>query len=198
MNLGIAGVSGSGRYFFNAPNDVLVAPNGDIFVADGHTPGTDNRIVKYTSQGDYLMQWGKVGSADGEFQVPHALAMDSQGRLFVADRANSRTQLFDQQGNHLATWLQFGRPSDVYIDANDVLYSADSESGTGETRNPGWERGIRIGSVTDGVVTAFIVDPNTNPQGTTSHAEGVTADEQGNLYAAEVAEVNVRKFTLIR
>ncbi len=195
MSLGIAGVSGSGHYFFNAPNDVLVAPNGDIFVADGHSPSTHNRIVKYNSDGEYLMEWGSVGAENGEFRVPHALAMDSQGRLFVADRANSRIQLFDQQGNHISTWTQFGRPSDVYIDDNDILYAADSESNTGDLRNPGYSRGVYIGSVRDGFVDFLIPDVNLNPQGTTSHAEGATADEQGNVYAAEVAERSVRKFT---
>ncbi len=195
MSLGIAGVSGSGNYIFNAPNDVLVAPNGDIFVADGHNPSTDNRIVKFNSSGEYLLQWGSVGAEAGEFRVPHALAMDSQGRLFVADRANSRIQIFDQEGNHLSTWTQFGRPSDVYIDDNDILYAADSESNTGDFRNPGWKRGIYIGSVTDGFVDTLIPDVNMNPTGTTSHAEGATADEFGNVYAAEVAERSVRKFT---
>jgi len=197
MSLGIAGVRGTGNYFFNAPNDVLVAPNGDIFVADGHSPNTHNRIVKYNSEGEYLMEWGSVGAENGEFRVPHALAMDSQGRLFVADRANSRLQVFDQQGNHISTWTQFGRPSDVYIDGNDILYAADSESGTGDLRNPGWRRGIYIGSVRDGFVDYLIEDVNTNPSGTTSHAEGATADEDGNVYAAEVAERSVRVFTRI-
>ena len=195
MSLGIAGVAGSGHYFFNAPNDVLVAPNGDIFVADGHNTSTANRIVKFNSQGEYLTEWGHVGAEGGEFRVPHALAMDSQGRLFVADRGNSRIQLFTQDGEFLMSWTQFGRPSDVYIDEHDMLYSADSESNTGPERNPGWERGIRVGSASDGFVTAFTPDPVKNPAGTTSHGEGVTVDEQGNLYAAEVVERAVRKFT---
>lgn len=195
MSLGIPGVRGSGHYFFNAPNDVLVAPNGDIFVADGHNPSTDNRIVKFNSDGEYLLEWGRVGAEAGEFRVPHALAMDSQGRLFVADRANSRIQLFEQDGNHISTWTQFGRPSDVYIDHNDVMYAADSESNTGNYRNPGWQRGIYIGSVRDGFVDYLIPDVNRNPTGTTSHAEGATADEFGNVYAAEVAEQSVRRFT---
>jgi len=110
MSIGIAGVQGTGREIFNAPNDVLVAPNGDIFVADGHSPNTDNRIVKFNKDGEYLMEWGTVGAEAGEFRVPHALAMDSAGRLFVADRANSRIQIFDQEGNHTTTWTQFGRP----------------------------------------------------------------------------------------
>ena len=197
MSIGTAGVSGTGHYVFNAPNDVLVAPNGDIFVADGHNPSTDNRIVKYNSRGEYLLEWGRVGAEAGEFRAPHALAMDSQGRLFVADRANSRIQIFDQDGKHLSTWTQFGRPSDVFIDDNDILYAADSESNTGDLRNPGWRRGIYIGSVRDGFVDYLIPDVVENPRSTTSHAEGATADEHGNIYAAEVTEQGVRKFTRI-
>jgi DNA-binding beta-propeller fold protein YncE len=196
MSLGAPGVEGAGRYVFNAPNDVLVAPNGDIFVSDGHSASVHNRVVKYNSEGEYLLEWGGVGAEAGEFRVPHALAMDSRGRLFVADRGNNRLQIFDQHGTHLQTWTQFGRPSDLFIDKNDILYSADSESNTGPARNPGWRRGFYIGSVSDGFITTFVEDPNTNPTGTTSHAEGVTVDDDGNLYAAEVAERNVRKFTL--
>jgi len=196
MSLGQPGLAGKGKYIFDQPNDVLVAPNGDIFVADGHSADGNNRIVKYNSEGEYLLEWGGTGAEDGEIRVPHALAMDSQGRLFVADRGNSRLQIFDQDGNHLDTWTQFGRPSGLYIDANDVLYSADSESNTGARRNPGWYRGIRIGSAIDGFVTAFIPDPNTGAARGTSVAEGVTADEDGNVYGAEVAQRKLRKYRL--
>ena len=122
--------------------------------------------------------------------------MDSQGRLFVGDRANSRLQIFDQDGKWLDTWTQFGRPSGLFIDKNDVLYFADSESNTGEHRNPGWYRGIRIGSAKTGFVTAFIPDPNSGAARGTSVAEGVTADEQGNVYGAEVAQKGIRKYVL--
>ena len=195
MSLGQPGLAGKGDYIFDQPNDVAVAPSGDIFVADGHSADGNNRIVKYNSEGEYLMEWGGTGAEDGEIRVPHALAMDSQGRLFVADRGNSRLQIFDQDGNHIDTWTQFGRPSGLYIDANDVLYSADSESNTGPRRNPGWYRGIRIGSAIDGFVTEFIPDPNTGTARGTSVAEGVTADEDGNVYGAEVAQRRLRKYT---
>jgi DNA-binding beta-propeller fold protein YncE len=194
MSLGQPGLAGKGNYIFDQPNDVVVAPNGDIFVGDGHSADGNNRIVKYNSDGEYLLEWGGTGSEDGQIRVPHALAMDSQGRLFVADRGNSRLQIFDQDGNHIDTWTQFGRPSGLYIDANDVLYSADSESNTGPRRNPGWYRGIRIGSASDGFVTAFIPDPNSGAARGTSVAEGVTADEDGNVYGAEVAQQRLRKY----
>ncbi|MCP5331720.1 MAG: hypothetical protein H7A05_10650 [Pseudomonadales bacterium] len=196
MSLGLPGIAGKGHNIFDQPNDVLVAPNGDIFVADGHAANGNNRIVKFNSAGEYLTEWGGSGTEAGQFEVPHALAMDSAGRLFVGDRGNSRIQIFDQQGRWLATWTQFGRPSGLYIDAHDTLYSADSESNTGPGRNPGWYRGIRIGNAATGFVSAFIPDPNTGEANGTSVAEGVTADEDGNVYGAEVAQRALRKYLL--
>jgi len=198
MSLGLPGIAGKGNNIFDQPNDVLVAPNGDIFVADGHSSNGNNRIVKFNSAGEYLMEWGGKGTGSGHLDVPHALAMDSAGRLFVADRGNSRLQIFDQEGTWLATWTQFGRPSGLYIDGNDTLYSADSESNTGPGRNPGWYRGIRIGSAKTGFVEAFIPDPNSGEASGTSVAEGVTADENGNVYGAEVSQRALRKYILQR
>lgn len=198
MSLGKAGIAGDGPDEFNGPSDVLVAPDGAIFVVDGHGAGGNNRVVKFDSDGRFLKAWGSTGSEDGEFRDPHALAMDSQGRLFVGDRGNSRIQIFDQDGNHLDTWTQFGRPSGLFIDKNDVLYAADSESNTGPHRNPGWYRGIRIGSAKTGFVHAFIPDPNRGAARGTSVAEGVTADSEGNVYGAEVAQQMLRKYRPIK
>jgi DNA-binding beta-propeller fold protein YncE len=193
LSLGTAGVAGTGPDTFDQPSDVLVAPDGSIFVADGHGATGNNRIVKFSAAGEFLMEWGSTGGENGEFRDPHALAMDSQGRLFVGDRANSRVQIFDQEGNHLATWTQFGRPSGLFIDANDVLYSADSESNA--RRNAGWKRGIRIGSALDGWVTTLLEDPEPDPDNSaTSGAEGVAADAAGNVYGAEVGPRKLVKY----
>jgi DNA-binding beta-propeller fold protein YncE len=193
MTLGSKGVAGSGPTTFRQPSDLLVAPNGDLFVADGHGADGNNRIVKLSADGRFIKQWGTAGSGPGQLRDPHDLAMDSQGRLFVADRANNRIQIFDQEGNHLASWPQFGRPSGLYIDRDDVLYVADSESNA--RRNPGWKRGIYVGSARDGRVTAFIPDPEPNPdQSGTSGAEGVAADAMGNVYGAEVGPRTLRKY----
>ena len=194
MSLGVAGVAALGETTFNQPGDVLVAPNGDIFVADGHGAGGNNRIVKLSSDGTFIKAWGQTGGEDGEFRDPHALAMDSAGRLFVGDRSNKRVQIFDQEGNHLASWYQFGRPSGVFIDDNDIIYVADSESSS--RRNPGYKRGIRIASAKDGVVTGFIPDPEPDPDNAgTSAAEGVAADAMGNVYGAEVGPRQLVKYS---
>jgi sugar lactone lactonase YvrE len=193
MTLGQAGVAGDGQNTFNQPSDVLVAPNGDIFVADGHGGNSNARIVKFSKEGKFIKAWGKKGTAPGEFDTPHALAMDSKGRLFVGDRANNRIQIFDQDGKFIAEWKQFGRPSGLFIDKNDTLYAADSESRN--DNHPGWKRGIRIGSAKDGSVTAYIPDTEPDPDHRpTSAAEGVAADSKGNLYGAEVGAKDVKKY----
>jgi DNA-binding beta-propeller fold protein YncE len=198
LTLGQAGVAGDGLDTFNQPNDVAIAPNGEIFIADGHSPRTGNaRIVKFSKDGKFIKQWGGHGSDPGQFEVPHALAFDSQGRLFVGDRANNRIQIFDQNGKFLEEWTQFSRPSGIYIDKNDVIYVTDSESTDreGYGHNPGWKRGIRIGSAKDGKVTAFIPDPSPGA-GATSAAEGVAADAAGNIYGAEVGPKGVKKYVI--
>jgi streptogramin lyase len=193
MTLGKAGVAGTGPDTFNRPSDVVVAANGDIFVADGHGGDSNARIVKFSKDGKFIKTWGKRGTAPGEFDAPHSLQFDSTGRLFVADRANNRIQIFDQDGNFLDQWKQFGRPTGIFIDKFDNLYVADSDSNA--ALNPGWKRGIRVGSAKDGSVRAFIPDPQPDPDHVTnSAAEGVAADAMGNVYGAEVANKRLMRY----
>lgn len=180
MSLGTAGVAGEGPDTFNGPSDVAIAPNGDIFVGDGHGENTNARIVKFSKDGTFIKAWGKRGSAAGEFGTPHALAFDSRGRLFVGDRDHNRIQIFSQDGAFLEEWKQFGRPSGIHIDRNDVMYVADSQSDA--TRNPAFRRGIRVGSARDGSVVAFIPHPDPDPK-SVAH-EGVVVDPSGNIYSA--------------
>jgi len=187
MTLGKPGVAGETEDTFNGPSSVLIAPNGDIFVGDGHGGDTNARIVKFTNDGKFIKTWGHKGSAPGEFDTPHMLAMDSAGRLFVADRVNSRIQIFDQDGKFLDQWRQFGRPSGVYIDNNDTIYVADSTSS--EKTNPGFQQGIRVGSAKDGKVTAFI--PETKEL---NALEGVGADDAGNIYGGYTNTLNFRRW----
>ena len=192
LTLGKPGGAAAPDYFYQ-PNDVVVAPNGDIFVSEGHG-GANARILKFTKDGKLIKSFGKKGSGPGEMEQPHALAMDSRGRLFVGDRSNNRIQIYDQDGKLLDTWPQFSRPSGIYIDANDVIYVADSESESVARNHDGWKRGIRIGSAKDGKVTAFIPDPVEKATGT-SAAEGVAVDRQGNIWGAEVGPRGVKKYT---
>ncbi len=195
MTLGKAGVPGDGPDTFNMPSAVAIGANGDIFVADGHGGNSNARIVKFTKDGKFIKTWGEKGSAPGELNIPHGLAFDSKGRLFVADRGNNRIQIFDQDGKSIALWSQFSRPSGIFIDRNDVIYVADSESGSVAKDHAAWKRGIRIGSAMDGSVTAFIPDPNADPNYTgSSAAEGVAADAHGVIYGAEVGPKDLKKY----
>ena len=107
--------------------------------------------------------------------------------------ATSGSRSSTRRGRFLDAWKQFSRPSGVYIDKNDVLYVADSESN--EKTNPGWKRGIRVGSAKDGKVTAFIPDPEPDPEKVvTSGSEGVTADARGNIYGAEVGPRALKRY----
>ena len=199
MTLGKAGVSGPGLDTFDQPTEVAISPNGDIFVADGHgeKPTANARIMKFDAHGKFLKTWGKKGTGIGELDCPHTLAFDSQGRLFVGDRQNNRIQIFDQDGHFIAEWKQFGRPSGIYIDKNDVIYVADSESRIGEPGygyNPGCRRGIRIGSAKDGSVKYFVPDAAPYPAAADSTGpEGITADAAGNMYGAEFT-MDVKKY----
>jgi sugar lactone lactonase YvrE len=199
MRLGTAGVAGGGPDHFQEPCDVITAPNGDIFVADGHSglradaaPDYITRIVKLSKDGLFLKAWGKLGTGPGEFHSPHALAMDSRGRLFVADRGNSRIQIFDQDGKFIAQWPQFGRPSGLYIDAKDTLYAIDADSSP-MTNTAGWTKGVWIGSAKDGKVRAFVPGHKTD-DGNGAAGEGVVTDSAGNLYTAENVLRGITKY----
>jgi DNA-binding beta-propeller fold protein YncE len=188
MTIGKPGMPGDGQDMLDGPSDVVVAPNGDIYVADGHGGTTNDRIVKFSKDGKFIKAWGRHGTAQGEFDTPHGIALDSAGRLYVADRVNSRVQIFDADGNFVAEWKQFGRPSSIAIDKSDMIYVADSQSD--QQRNPTFKKGIRIGSIKDGKVTAYI------PEGPAEIGapESIAVDDQGVVYAGFTNKMVLRRF----
>ena len=160
-----------------------IAPDGTVTIVAG------NGMQGYSGDG------GPATSAELSFPVD--LAVDDQGNLFIDDRDNNRIQIFTQDGKLLGQLTQFGRPSGIVIDRNDVMYVTDSESTNkdGYGHNPGWHRGIRIGSLKDGIVTDFIPDPDSTLETTgTSAGEGVWADGKGAVYSAEVKQKAVVKY----
>ncbi len=191
MRLGEAGQPGSGPGQLNEPCDVITAPNGHIFVSDGHSgqspdppEGRTGRILKFDSEGNFIKQWGEIGFRPGQFRTPHAMEFDSQGRLYVADRGNHRIQIFDQEGELLEIYHNYSRISGLFITADDTLYAIDSESNV--NNHPGWMTGVRIGPAGEDRLTGF-VPPHPHDtrvlQGVAG--EGVAVDEDGNIYAAE-------------
>jgi DNA-binding beta-propeller fold protein YncE len=198
LTLGTGGQEGSGPDHFTSPSDVVVAPGGDVFIADGHGENGNNRIMRFSKDGTFVKSWGKTGWAPGEFRSIHAIAMDSRGRVFVGDRGNNRIQLFDQDGKSLSTpWTQFGKPSGIAFDRSDQIYVADSESD--DVQNPGWEEGIRIGDAKSGWVHWFIQFPWGDPRTTAGNgAEFVAVDRDGNIYGGEPAPKRLQKYVRVR
>ena len=200
MMLGKEGLSGNGPDTFDRPTGIAVAANGDVFVADGHAPNQHNsaRIVKFSKDGRFIKAWGHKGPAPGDFNEPHDIFVGgSQGRVYVADRGNKRIQVFDQDGGFLAAWTQFGVPSSVFVGKDDSIYVGSAFSDPAAKK--GELRGIVVGNAKDGSLKAFILDP-ADPDalevGTT--ASGIGADDVGNIYAADVAAHNLRKYLKVR
>lgn len=199
MSLGQPGQTGSDGAHFNQPNDVIVGPDGSIYVSDGHNGqgmitdqameegrarGDTARIMKFNADGTFVKQWGQIGVRHGEFRTPHALEFDSRGRLWVADRGNHRIEIFDQEGNYLESRFTYGRISGLFITDEDMVYAIDSESSP--TNHPGWRNGVRVGHIDEDVTRAMIPPferENRVYQGTAG--EGVAVDSDGNVYAAE-------------
>jgi DNA-binding beta-propeller fold protein YncE len=198
LSLGIAGKPGNADGQFNQPNDVVVGPDGSIYVSDGHdgqgmtnakaiaegiARGATARISKFTPDGKFVKSWGGLGVRHGEFRTPHALVFDAKGRLWVADRGNHRIEIFDQEGTYLESRYMYGRISGLFI-RNNMVYAIDSESGPFNHVN--WRNGVRIGPLDEDRITAFIPPFEREDrvyQGTAG--EGVAVDADGNVYAAE-------------
>jgi sugar lactone lactonase YvrE len=179
LTLGTKGVSGEGPDTFNGPTDVLVTSAGDIFVTDGQF---NSRVVHFTPAGKFVKAWGTKGTEPGQFKIPHALAIDSKGRLFVADRDNQRIELFDQDGRFLEQWTQFGSPSGIFISADDTLYVAAIGS----------KSGLIVASARDGQIRDFVPIPTKGVNG----PHMITADSRGTVYVADLLASTLRKFTL--
>ncbi len=178
LTLGTAGEAGGGPDRFNCPTDVVTAPDGTIFVSDGHDGMANARIVKFGADGRFLKAWGSRGAGPGELSGPHALAMDSRGRVLVADRGNKRIQVFDQDGVVLEQFTEFGGPAGMALMADDTLFVTDSQ-----------KKHVLVGSARTGKVTGVI--PNI-------YSEPIAVDAEGTLYIGEVHPHTLRKFRLKR
>jgi len=174
MTLGRKNVAGdeSATDAFNGASDVALGPNGEIFVSDGE--GGNSRIVKFDRDGRFMKSWGTKGDGPAQFNTPHALAVDSRGRVWVCDRGNRRLQLFDADGKYLNEMRQFGTPVSIAI-ADDLVYVAAAEP----------ENAITIGTLDGSVVTR--INGLESPH-------GIAVDPSGAIYVAESAGKAILKF----
>ena len=199
MSLGVAGQAGNDTAHFNGPNDVIVAADGSIFVSDGHDgqgmttaatveegrqAGQTGRIMKFSADGTFIKEWGQLGAAHGEFRTPHGLEIDSQDRLWVADRGNHRLEIFDLEGNYLESRYSYSRASGIFITDDNLVYAIDSESDP--FRHVNWIAGVRVGPLNEDRLIAFIPGYPTETRGYQSTAgEGVAVDADDTVFVAE-------------
>ena len=183
---------------FNMVTNVALSQQGDLYVADGYG---NARVHKFTGNGDYLTSWGEPGDGPGEFNLPHAIAVDKNDRVYVADRENSRIQVFDLQGNYITEWGHVLRPDDLYIDGEENLYVAELGERAGKGPNVKVEphaphARVSVLSLEGEVITQFGGDVPTDP-GSFFAPHGIWADSQGDLYVGEVTYSGGGRFGLV-
>lgn len=179
MVIGRRGMSGENEELFNRPTDIAFAANGDFYVSDGYG---NSRIVKFSKEGRYLTAWGKKGKGDGEFDLPHSVAVDKQGRVLVADRENYRLQIFDANGKFLEKWTHVGSPWGLELLPDGTLFIADGHNSR-----------ILKTDLTGKVLGAF--GENGRLPGELNFAHHIAVDGQGNIYVSEIKNQRVSKFT---
>ncbi|SHH80008.1 peptidyl-alpha-hydroxyglycine alpha-amidating lyase family protein [Winogradskyella jejuensis] len=191
MTLGEARVSGNDSEHFNLPTDIAITPDGSFYVSDGYG---NSRVVKFSKDGDYLFEWGKLGNEKGEFRIPHGIDLDNEGNVYVADRENNRIQKFDSKGNFIKLWQN---------QVTDQLYSVTIDNHNNHLF------GIDYFIVDNNVVKGsdifrFDLDANLQVQfGRSGHYEGSTTryhdiqiDNEGSIYVGDILGNRIQKFKL--
>ena len=125
MTLGEHGVAGNDQTHFNRPTDIVWLPNGEFFVSDGYV---NTRVVKFSKDGKYLLEWGKPGKGPGEFNTVHGIAIDSRRRIYVTDRGNARVQVFDENGKFLDQWNNIRYPNYIYMSKDQHVWIGDAST----------------------------------------------------------------------
>lgn len=190
LTLGERAVPGDDSVHFNRPTDVAVAPDGSFYVSDGYR---NSRVVRFSKEGRYLFSWGRKGSQPGEFDVPHSIARDAVGRVYVADRNNARIQVFDSAGHFVAEWKgpELGRPWAVRVGADGYLYVVDG--GDQPATPPDRARVLKL-TRQGRVIESFGSFGNYDGQFVWPHALAVATD--GSVYVGDVSTgMRVQKFT---
>ena len=180
----------NGKQFTGLNGVAFDRKTGDIFLADGHGGGpgrtANNRIVRFDKNGKFILEWGTPGKGDDHLGIVHDVTLDHEGRVYVADRSGVAVKVYTEDGKLLNVWHQFGEPSGVYVDKNDLLYVAD-ETATIPVRNPNLSPGIRIATL-DGKIIANV------PYRTGNTLEGVAVDKDGNIYGGNTNHPRAVRF----
>ncbi len=198
LTLGSPGEPGEDSTHLNKPTDVAIAPEGHVFVSDGYG---NNRIVRYDRNGQFAQTWGTLGSEPGQFSLPHSIALDSQGRIFVADRNNARVQVFDPSGRFLAEWRDLLVPWHIVITPQDEIYVC----GSSPMRWPMLPiKGLVVGIppkdqlvmvfTPDGRLTRLATFPKGQRAGEVDWVHAMAVDQGGNLYLGDIQGRRPQKF----
>jgi peptidylamidoglycolate lyase len=188
LELGENRVPGADSAHFNLPTDVAVLDDGSFFVSDGYG---NSRVLKFSSDGEFEFQWGRKGSKTGDFDLPHGLALDDTGRLYIADRSNSRVQIFDREGSFIGEWTRdrVGRPYGIAVDNSGRVFVVDG--GDQPTSPPDRSRVIRLSSAGQ---TETIFGRYGNYDGQFQMGHDLAVGEDGAVYVVDIIGKRVQKF----
>ena len=168
--LGRKDVAAESDWLFNQPTDVAFGKNGEIYVADGYG---NSRVVKFDHKGNFLKAWGKYGTGPGEFNLPHSIAVNHEGNVFVGDRENQRIQIFDAEGNFLKQWTGIGYPYGLFITEDQHVWMIDG----------GFDRIIELDQ--NGKILGALGEPGHAP-GQFAWGHFLAIGKDGSIYAADV------------
>ncbi len=206
MTLGTKNQPGEDDKHFNQPTDIALPPSGDVFISDGYV---NSRIVHYDKTGKFVKAWGKLGTGAGEFSLPHSIAVDSKGHLYVVDRNNTRIQVFDQSGKYVTEWRNIMTPWTIWITLNDEIYVC------GSSPSQWWEvpkSGVQMNGVPtkDQIVVKFDTDGRVKqlwafPMGEGRGAKpgqlnwvhGIAVDAKGDIYLGDILGKRAQKFVRV-
>jgi sugar lactone lactonase YvrE len=178
MVLGRKNTPGENEENFNRPTDIAFAPNGDIYVSDGYG---NSRVVQFTKEGKYVRAWGRKGNGEGEFNLPHSIAVDKQGRVYVGDRLNYRMQVFTPEGKFITQWKHVGSPWGMVLTPDEFIFMCDGYA----------NRILKLNL--KGEVLGVLSGPGRLP-GQLDYSHHMAVGPSGSLYVAEIKNWRVQKF----